>query len=188
MSSRLFSARQHRSICWRDYQLPTEIVSHHVRGPVRMREMPRRLNPSYPSIQVGPTYWQRCLNSWVSGAERSFTTVRAWVVRHLWHERPNWVFLIHHTTSCRDKPGVIASFGLQRPLMRLPIQADVYNPDGRSTQVQDRGIILAAGKATLLHLGRPHYLSTLPASKELLQAHSDEQSLNLSLLTPGLRN
>ena len=118
------------------------------------------------------------------GALRLF----AWVVRHLWHERPNWVFLIHpHHVPIGTNLEVTNDLTsrLQRPLMRLPIQADIYNPDGREghAQVQDREW-LAAGKPPFsTWVGRTIFLHSLPQG---IAAGIRRTELNLSLLTPGL--
>ncbi|MBW4489397.1 MAG: DUF499 domain-containing protein [Trichocoleus desertorum ATA4-8-CV12] len=122
------------------------------------------------------------------GALRLF----ALLVRYLWtiaqHEHPEWVPLIHpHHVPVGIEAEVTNDLTsrLQRPLMRLPIQANIYNPDGREghAQVNDREW-LAAGKPPFSSwLGRTIFLHSLTQgiSSEVRRAE-----LNLSLLTPGL--
>lgn len=118
------------------------------------------------------------------GALRLF----AQVVRHLWQNTNDWIPLIH---THHIPVGLDAEITndltsrLQRPLMRNPIGADIYNPDGREAyaQVQD-GEWIAAGKPPF---------STWVASTIFLHSLTQGTSsgirraeLNLSLLTPGL--
>lgn len=118
------------------------------------------------------------------GALRLF----AWIVRHLWQEQPDWISLIHphHVPVGTDQEVTNdLTSRLQRPLMRLPIQADIYNRDGREAhaQVQDREW-LAAGKPPFsTWVGRTIFLHSLPQG---IAAGIRRTELNLSLLTPGL--
>lgn len=117
------------------------------------------------------------------GALRLF----AWVVRHLWQERSNWVSLIHpHHVPVGTDLEVTNDLTsrLQRTLMRLPIQADIYNHNGREAhaQVQDREW-LAAGKPPFsTWIGRTIFLHSLPQG---IAAGIRRTELNLSLLMPG---
>lgn len=120
------------------------------------------------------------------GALRLF----AWVVRYLWnerHEHPEWVPLIHpHHVPVGVDSEVTNDLTsrLQRPLMRLPIQADIYNPDGREAQaeVQDREW-LAAGKPPFsTWVGRTIFLHSLTQG---ISSGVRRSELNLSLLAPG---
>lgn len=121
------------------------------------------------------------------GALRLF----AWVVRHLWdarHEHPEWVPLIHpHHVPVGVNSEVTNDLTsrLQRSLMRLPIQADIYNPDGREAQaqVQDREW-LAAGKPPFsTWVGRTIFLHSLTQG---ISSGVRRAELNLSLLAPGM--
>ena len=73
---------------------------------------------------------------------------------------------------------------LQRPLMRLPIQADLYNASGREAhaQIQDREW-LAAGKSPFsTWVGRTIFLHSI---NQGIVAGIRQTELNLSLLMPG---
>jgi len=122
------------------------------------------------------------------GALRLF----AWVVRYLWNvtrqEHPEWVPLIHpHHVPVGVEPEVTNDLTsrLQRQLMRLPIQADIYNSDGREAyaQLQDKEW-LAAGKAPFSSwVSRTIFLHSLTLGTSSGIRRSE---LNLSLLTPGM--
>jgi Protein of unknown function (DUF499) len=122
------------------------------------------------------------------GALRLF----AWVVRYLWnftiHEHPEWVPMIHpHHVPIGVELEVTNDLTsrLQRQLMRLPIQADIYNADGREAyaQLQDREW-LAAGKAPFsTWVGRTIFLHSLTLG---IASGVRRSELNLSLLTPGM--
>lgn len=122
------------------------------------------------------------------GALRLF----AWVVRYLWnfsrHDHPEWVPLIHpHHVPIGVELEVTNDLTsrLQRQLMRLPIQADIYNSDGREAyaQIQDREW-LAAGKAPFSSwVGRTIFLHSLTLG---ISSGVRRSELNLSLLTPGM--
>lgn len=73
---------------------------------------------------------------------------------------------------------------LQRPLMRMPIQADLYNSSGREAhaQLQDREW-LAAGKSPFsTWVGRTIFLHSI---NQGIVAGIRKSELNLSLLIPG---
>jgi hypothetical protein len=121
------------------------------------------------------------------GALRLF----AWVVRYLWNNRqehPEWVPLIHpHHVPVGVNSEVTNDLTsrLQRSLMRLPLQADIYNSDGREAQaqVQDREW-LAAGKPPFsTWIGRTIFLHSLTQG---ISSGVRRPELNLSLLAPGL--
>ncbi|MES1024903.1 DUF499 domain-containing protein [Gloeocapsa sp. BRSZ] len=121
------------------------------------------------------------------GALRLF----AWVVRYLWdnrHEHPEWVSLIHpHHVPVGVDAAVTNDLTsrLQRSLMRLAIQADIYNPDGREAQaqVQDREW-LAAGKPPFsTWVSRTIFLHSLTQG---ISSGVRRAELNLSLLAPGM--
>jgi hypothetical protein len=122
------------------------------------------------------------------GALRLF----AWVVRYLWNEvqqeHPEWVPMIH---SHHLPVGVEAEVTndltsrLQRNSMRYPIQADIYNADGREAQaqIQDREW-LAAGKPPFsTWTSRTIFLHSLTQG---ISSGIRRSELNLSLLAPGL--
>ncbi len=118
------------------------------------------------------------------GALRLF----AQVVRYLWQNPSDWVPAIHthHIPVGLDaKVTEELTARLQRPLMRLPVQADIYNPDGRKAyaQVQDKEW-LAAGKPPFsTWVARTIFLHSLTQG---ISSGIRRAELNLSLLTPGL--
>ena len=118
------------------------------------------------------------------GALRLFAAV----VRHLWQDTSAWVPTIHahHIPVGVDaKVTDDLTSRLQRPLMRNPIQADIYNPDGREAyaQVHDQEW-LAAGKPPFsTWVGRTIFLHSLTQGSS---SGIHRAELNLSLLTPGL--
>lgn len=121
------------------------------------------------------------------GALRLF----AWVVRYLWnnrHEHPEWVPLIHpHHVPVGVNSEVTNDLTsrLQRPLMRLPLQADIYNSDGREAQaqVQDREWLAALKPPFSTWIGRTIFLHSLTQG---ISSGVRRPELNLSLLAPGL--
>ncbi len=120
------------------------------------------------------------------GALRLF----AYLIRHLWKVRPSHIDLIHphHIPVGLDLEitNELTS-RLQRPLMRLPIQADIYNSDGREAhaQVQDREWIDAGKPPFSSWVGRTIFLHSLPQG---IAAGIRRTELNLSMLSPGLEN
>ncbi len=122
------------------------------------------------------------------GALRLF----ARMVRYLWREQPalvnHWMPMIHphHLPIGMDEEVTSdLTSRLKRPLMRLPIQADIYNPDGREAhaQLQDHEW-LAAGKPPFsTWVGRTIFLHSI---NQGTTAGIRRAELNLSLLTPGL--
>lgn len=118
------------------------------------------------------------------GALRLF----ALVVRYLWQNPPDWVPAIHThhiPVGLDNKVTDELTSRLKRPLMRLPVQADIYNPDGRKAyaQVQDEEW-LAAGKPPFsTWVTRTIFLHSLTQG---ISSGIRRAELNLSLLTPGL--
>jgi hypothetical protein len=76
---------------------------------------------------------------------------------------------------------------LERPLMRLPIQADLYNPDGREAhaQLQDQEWLAAGKPPFATWVGRTIFLHSI---NQGITAGIRRPELNLSLLTPGLES
>ena len=74
---------------------------------------------------------------------------------------------------------------LQRPLMRLPISADIYNPDGREAhaQLQDQEWLSAGKPPFSTWVGRTIFLHSLTQG---ISSGIRRTELNLSLLTPGV--
>jgi Protein of unknown function (DUF499) len=118
------------------------------------------------------------------GALRLF----ARVIRQLWGDTKVWIPLIHpHHIPIGVEEEVTSDLTsrLQRPLMRIPIAADIYNPDGREAhaQLQD-GEWTAAGKPPFsTWVARTIFLHSI---NQGVVAGIHRAELNLSLLTPGL--
>lgn len=118
------------------------------------------------------------------GALRLF----AILVRYLWHAHRNWMPLIHahHLPVGMDEELTSdLTSRLERSLMRVPIQADIFNPDGceAHAQVQDQEW-LAAGKPPFsTWIGRTIFLHSLTQG---ISSGIRRAELNLSLMTPGL--
>ena len=127
------------------------------------------------------------------GALRLF----ARVIRYLWNSSPstlntqqstNWIPLIHpHHIPIGIEEEVTSDLTsrLERPLMRIPIVADIYNPDGREAhaQLQD-GEWTAAGKPPFsTWVARTIFLHSI---NQGIVAGIRRAELNLLLLTPGL--
>ncbi|TVQ60424.1 MAG: ATP-binding protein [Spirulina sp. DLM2.Bin59] len=116
----------------------------------------------------------------------------ALVIQHLWQSRhddsTNTVPLIHsHHIPVGLHPTVTSDLTsrLQRPLMRLPIQADLYNPNGREAyaQVQDQQWSNAGKPPFSTWVARTIFLHSLTQG---ISSGIRRSELNLSLLTPGL--
>jgi Protein of unknown function (DUF499) len=118
------------------------------------------------------------------GALRLF----ARVIRNLWQDTKTWIPLIHpHHIPLGIEEEVTSDLTsrLERPLMRIPIVADIYNPDGREAhaQLQD-GEWTAAGKPPFsTWVARTIFLHSI---NQGVVAGIRRAELNLSLLTPGL--
>lgn len=120
------------------------------------------------------------------GALRLF----AYLIRHLWRVRPSHIDLIHpHHIPVGVDPEITNDLTsrLQRPLMRLPIQADIYNTDGREAhaQVQDKEWLDAGKPPFSSWVGRTIFLHSLPQG---IAAGIRRTELNLSMLSPGLES
>lgn len=120
------------------------------------------------------------------GALRLF----AYLIRYLWKVRPNPINLIHpHHIPVGVDPEITSDLTLRldRPLMRLPIQADIYNKDGREAhaQVQDKEWLDAGKSPFPTWVGRTIFLHSLPQG---IAAGIRRTELNLSMLAPGLEN
>ncbi len=112
----------------------------------------------------------------------------AQVVKHLWQNQTDWTPMIH---THHIPVGLDAEITndltsrLQRPQMRPPIGADIYNPTGREAyaQIQDDEW-LAAGKPPFsTWVARTIFLHSLTQG---ISSGIRRAELNLSLLTPGL--
>lgn len=118
------------------------------------------------------------------GALRLF----AIATRHLWRDRTNWMPMIHahHLPIGIDEEitNELTS-RLERPLMRLPIQADIYNSSGREAhaQLQDQDWIAAGKPPFSTWIGRTIFLHSI---NQGVVAGIRRAELNLSLLTPGI--
>jgi Protein of unknown function (DUF499) len=118
------------------------------------------------------------------GALRLF----AIATRYLWREQPEFMPMIHPhhmPVGIDDEVTTELTSRLQRPLMTMPIQADIYNPNGREAhaQAQDQEWI-AAGKPTFsTWIGRTIFLHSI---NQGIVAGIRRAELNLSLITPGV--
>ncbi|WP_017302292.1 ATP-binding protein [Nodosilinea nodulosa] len=118
------------------------------------------------------------------GALRLF----ARVVRYLWQHPDGRTPMIHPhhlPVGLQEELTSDLTSRLQRPLMRLPISADIYNPNGREAhaQLQDQEW-LAAGKPPFsTWVGRTIFLHSLTQG---ISSGIRRTELNLSLLTPGV--
>ena len=118
------------------------------------------------------------------GALRLF----ALVIRHLWHDRPNNIPMIHpHHVPVGVDAEVTneLTLRLSRTLMMLPIQADIYNVDGKEAhaQIQDKEWKAAAKPPFSSWIGRTIFLHSLTQG---ISSGIRRPELNLSLLTPGI--
>ncbi len=118
------------------------------------------------------------------GALRLF----ARVIRYLWDDTNAWIPLIHsHHIPVGIEEEITSDLTtrLERPLMRITIQADIYNKDGREAhaQLQD-AVWIAAGKPPFsTWVARTIFLHSITQG---ISAGIRRAELNLSLLTPGL--
>ncbi|MHC5755922.1 MAG: ATP-binding protein [Nostoc sp.] len=118
------------------------------------------------------------------GALRLF----ARVIRYLWDDTSAWIPLIHsHHIPVGIEEEITSDLTarLERPLMRITIQADIYNKDGREAhaQLQD-AVWIAAGKPPFsTWVARTIFLHSITQG---ISAGIRRAELNLSLLTPGL--
>lgn len=120
------------------------------------------------------------------GALRLF----ARVVRYLWQhpEQPMQMPMIHpHHLPIGLEEEITSDLTsrLQRPLMRLPINADLYNPDGREAhaQLQDQDWRSAGKPPFSTWVGRTIFLHSLTQG---ISSGIRRTELNLSLIMPGV--
>jgi hypothetical protein len=118
------------------------------------------------------------------GALRLF----ARVARFLWRDPSVWTPLIHpHCLPVGVDEEITSDLTsrLERPLMRLPIQADIYNPDGREAhaQLQDQEWLVAGKPPFSSWVSRTIFLHSI---NQGITAGIRRPELNLSLLIPGV--
>ena len=118
------------------------------------------------------------------GALRLF----ARVIRYLWDDTTAWIPLIHsHHIPVGIEEEITSDLTarLERPLMRITIQADIYNKDGREAhaQLQDAEWIAAGKPPFSTWVARTIFLHSITQG---ISAGIRRAELNLSLLTPGL--
>jgi hypothetical protein len=118
------------------------------------------------------------------GALRLF----ALVVKHLWQDPEQWIPMIHTHHIPVGVDGRVTdelTSRLQRPLMRLPIQADIFSPDGRPAyaQVQDEQWLVAGKPPFTTWVARTIFLHSLTQG---ISSGIRRAELNLSVLTPGV--
>jgi hypothetical protein len=118
------------------------------------------------------------------GALRLF----AMLVRYLWRHQDQHTPLIHaHHLPLGLESEITSDLTsrLQRPLMRLPIGADIYNPDGREAhaQIHDQEWVSAGKPPFSSWVGRTVFVHSLTQG---ISSGIRRAELNLSLLTPGV--
>jgi hypothetical protein len=101
---------------------------------------------------------------------------------------PNWIPLIHtHHIPIGIEEEITSDLTsrLDRQLMRIPIQADIYNPDGREAhaQLQDAEWEAAGKPPFSTWVARTIFLHSI---NQGIAAGIRRPELNLSLITPGL--
>lgn len=112
----------------------------------------------------------------------------AQVVRHLWRNKEHWTPMIHtHNIPVGLDEEITNDLTsrLQRPQMRPPIGADIYNPSGREAyaQIHDEEWIAADKPPFSSWVARTIFLHSLTQG---ISSGIKRAELNLSLLTPGL--
>lgn len=120
------------------------------------------------------------------GALRLF----AQVLRHLWQKPEVWMPMIHthHIPIGLDREITDdLTSRLQRSQMRPPINADIYNPDGRPAyaQVQDEEWQVAGKPPFSTWVTRTIFLHSLTQG---ISSGIRKPELNLSLLTPSVES
>jgi Protein of unknown function (DUF499) len=120
------------------------------------------------------------------GALRLF----AMVTRHLWKDTSAWIPTIHpHHIPIGVDEDVTSDLTsrLERPLMLMPIQADIYNRQGKEAhaQVHDRKWRAAGKPPFSTWVGRTIFLHSI---NQGIAAGIRRAELNLSLLTPGVES
>ncbi len=112
----------------------------------------------------------------------------AMVVRHLWLDTSVWIPMIHpHHIPIGVDEGVTSEFTsrLERPLMRNPIQADIFNPDGKlaHAQIYDEEWLVAGKPPFTTWVARTIFLHSI---NQGTVAGIRRAELNLALLTPKI--
>ncbi|MCA6595420.1 MAG: ATP-binding protein [Pseudanabaena sp. M046S1SP1A06QC] len=110
----------------------------------------------------------------------------AMVVRYLWQDPNAWIPMIHpHHIPIGIDEGVTGEFTsrLQRPLMRNPIQADIFNAEGKPAhaQVHDRQWEAAGKPPFTTWVARTIFLHSI---NQGTAAGIRRAELNLALLMP----
>nr|WP_242016564.1 DUF499 domain-containing protein [Pseudanabaena cinerea] len=110
----------------------------------------------------------------------------AMVVRYLWQDPKAWIPMIHpHHIPIGIDEGVTGEFTsrLQRPLMRNPIQADIFNAEGKPAhaQVHDRQWEAAGKPPFATWVARTIFLHSI---NQGTAAGIRRAELNLALLMP----
>ncbi|MCC2691623.1 DUF499 domain-containing protein [Nodularia sp. LEGE 04288] len=118
------------------------------------------------------------------GALRLF----ARVIRYLWDDTTAWIPVIHpHHIPVGIEEEITSDLTarLERPLMRITIQADIYNATGREAhaQLQDAEWQAAGKPPFSTWVARTIFLHSI---NQGTAAGIRRAELNLSLLTPGL--
>jgi len=110
------------------------------------------------------------------------------VVRYLWSDTSAWIPVIHpHHIPIGIEEEITSDLTarLERALLRITIQADIYNPDGREAhaQLQDAEWKAAGKPPFSTWVARTIFLHSITQG---ISAGIRRAELNLSLLTPGL--
>jgi hypothetical protein len=110
----------------------------------------------------------------------------AMVVRHLWQDMSVWIPMIHpHHIPIGLDEGVTSDFTsrLARPLMRNPIQADIFNTDGKlaHAQIHDQEWAAAGKPPFATWVARTIFLHSI---NQGTSAGIRAAELNLALLMP----
>lgn len=110
----------------------------------------------------------------------------AMVVRHLWQDMSVWIPMIHpHHIPIGLDEGVTSEFTsrLERPLMRSPIQADIFNTDGKlaHAQIHDQEWQAAGKSPFATWVARTIFLHSI---NQGTSAGIRRAELNLALLMP----
>lgn len=121
------------------------------------------------------------------GALRLF----AMVIRHLWQpQEQKWIPMIHpHHIPVGVDDDVTSDLTsrLARPLLLMPIQADIFNKDGKEahSQLHDREWEASGKPPFSTWVARTIFLHSI---NQGISAGIRKTELNLSLLTPGLES
>ena len=131
---------------------------------------------------------QSTVNSQQSTANSQQSTANSQQSTANSQQSPNWIPLIHtHHIPVGIEEEITSDLTsrLGRELMRIPIQADIYNPDGREaySQLQDAEWQAAGKPPFSTWVTRTIFLHSI---NQGIAAGIRRPELNLSLLTPGL--